>query len=336
MERLSPIPNFARIGLMTKRVRVLEESMTMDPLGGMVPGPPTLVAEPLAAIEPAMLSRLQKEATGGGGAVTNVESSHISFWFVPGVTVNHYIEYDYVPYPQPTFPTTPILDAFARPDELELSGNWQTSPWWGDLGGLTLIGQQLAQPIANITYAGSYWTTPFAGDFEVYIRVDALPMPVSSDTGGPLVGFSITTAPPAAATDIAYEVYCYPTNIQLWPVNEEPPWSKQAAVTLAPGDGYGFARLGDHVRVYFRHGRTWRQVIDVIDPTYRDVPLYITVIMQEGIEATVDPPLARLSQFGGGPSALVPPVTRRFDILEVRQVYEDFRLIELLCKERVS
>jgi hypothetical protein len=58
--------------------------------------------------------------------------------------------------------------------------------------------------------------------------------------------------------------------------------------------------------------------------------------MQEGIEATVDPPLARLSQFGGGPSALVPPVTRRFDILEVRQVYEDFRLIELLCKERVS
>jgi hypothetical protein len=100
MERLPPIPGFARVGLLDKRIRILEDTMTVDPpSGGLIPGPPALLAETFAAIEPAMLSRLQKEAVEGGGAITNVESLHVSFWFVPGVTVNHYIEYDHVDYP---------------------------------------------------------------------------------------------------------------------------------------------------------------------------------------------------------------------------------------------
>lgn len=108
MERLSPIPDFARVGLMSKRVRIMEATEVIDPLtGGLVPGPPTQLAEVFAAIEPAMLSRLQKEAVEGGGAITNVESLHVSFWFVEGVTVNHYLEYDYVTYPQRA--TDPVL-----------------------------------------------------------------------------------------------------------------------------------------------------------------------------------------------------------------------------------
>ena len=86
---------------MDKRCRVLEPVETLDPLGGLVPGPPKLIADVMACIEPAMLSRLQKEAMAGG-AVANAESYHVTFWWVAGVTVSAYVEYDEAIYPNDT------------------------------------------------------------------------------------------------------------------------------------------------------------------------------------------------------------------------------------------
>jgi len=99
MERQPPIPQFARVGLLNKRVRILEPTVIHDPItGGVVPGPPKVIAELLAGIEPAMLSRLLKEEIVGG-AITNTETHHVTFWYVPGVTVSQYVEYPYVEYP---------------------------------------------------------------------------------------------------------------------------------------------------------------------------------------------------------------------------------------------
>jgi hypothetical protein len=108
VERISPL-GFARVGIMDKRCRVLEPVDVLDDLGGLVPGPPKLVADVMACIEPAMLSRLQKEAMSGG-AIANAESYHITFWWVPGVSVSAYLEYDEASYPDETAVTTHHYD----------------------------------------------------------------------------------------------------------------------------------------------------------------------------------------------------------------------------------
>jgi len=104
VERLSPL-GFARVGVMNKRIRIMSATEVQDPdTGAMVPGPPIVHAELFACIEPAMLSRLLKEELGGGGAILNTESSHITCWYVSGVSVSNYIEYDFVDFPPPGAP----------------------------------------------------------------------------------------------------------------------------------------------------------------------------------------------------------------------------------------
>src|SRR5262245_31042004 len=97
VERLSPLA-FNRIVVLDKWVRLMETTGALDPYGGLVPGPPKIVAQMFAAVEPAQLSRLQKEALKGG-AVSNAESYHVTFWYQPGVSVSQYIEFDDVDYP---------------------------------------------------------------------------------------------------------------------------------------------------------------------------------------------------------------------------------------------
>ena len=100
VERISPL-SFNRIAVMDHWVRLFAPGGTLDPdSGGLVPGPPRLVAEILAAIEPAMLSRLVKE-TMAGGTISNTESYHVTFWYVPGVSVSQYLEFDDTDYPEP-------------------------------------------------------------------------------------------------------------------------------------------------------------------------------------------------------------------------------------------
>lgn len=109
MERLPPIAGFTRVGLLNKRIRLMESGQVFDPdTGGWKPGPPVRLAETMAAIEPVMLSRLQKEAIGGGGAIVNAETTHITCWYVAGVTVNHWVEYDSVTYPPPAAGAPPV------------------------------------------------------------------------------------------------------------------------------------------------------------------------------------------------------------------------------------
>jgi hypothetical protein len=105
VERISPL-SFNRIGVFDHWIRLLEPGGSLDEFGGLVPGPPTLVASILASVEPAMLSRLVKE-TMSGGAIVNSESYHVTFWFVPGVGVSQYIEFDDVPYPPPADGSVP-------------------------------------------------------------------------------------------------------------------------------------------------------------------------------------------------------------------------------------
>jgi len=110
VERLPPLPGFTRVGLMNKRIRLLESGEVFDPdTGGWVPGPPKQLAEVLAAIEPVQLSRLQKEIIGGGGVLVNAETTHITFWYIAGVTVNHWVEYDFVAYPPPASGPPPMV-----------------------------------------------------------------------------------------------------------------------------------------------------------------------------------------------------------------------------------
>jgi hypothetical protein len=108
VERIPPIAGFARVGLLNKRLRLLEATMVFDPdTGGWVPGDPKLLATVWGAIEPNMLSRLQKEAIAGGGQLANVETSRVTCWYVAGVTVNHWVEYDSVTYPPPADGSAP-------------------------------------------------------------------------------------------------------------------------------------------------------------------------------------------------------------------------------------
>jgi hypothetical protein len=99
VERLSPL-QFNRIAVMDRWVRLMQAGGTLDPWGGLVPGPPVVVAETWASVEPAMLSRLQKESLSGG-EVVNAESYHVTFWYLPHVTVSEYVEFDDVDYPPP-------------------------------------------------------------------------------------------------------------------------------------------------------------------------------------------------------------------------------------------
>jgi len=106
VERLSPL-SFNRVGAFDRWIRLLEPGGAMDPdSGGLVPGAPRLVSQMLAAVEPVMLSRLQKEAIKGG-AISNAESYHVTFWYVAGVSVSQYIEFDVVDYPPPADGSAP-------------------------------------------------------------------------------------------------------------------------------------------------------------------------------------------------------------------------------------
>jgi hypothetical protein len=105
VERLSPLA-FNRIAELDHFVRIMEPTGTLDAFGGFIEGPPRLVAQVWAAIEPTILSRLVKE-TLSGGAIANSESYHVTMWYLPGVTVSQYLEFDDTAYPPPPlgFPT---------------------------------------------------------------------------------------------------------------------------------------------------------------------------------------------------------------------------------------
>jgi hypothetical protein len=109
VERLPPVAGFTRVGLLNKQLRVMKATAVFDPdTGGWTPGEPAVLATVWGAIEPAMLSRLQKEAVGGGGQIQNAETTHVTFWYVAGVTVNHWVEYDSVTYPPPASGDPPV------------------------------------------------------------------------------------------------------------------------------------------------------------------------------------------------------------------------------------
>src|SRR5215831_18072864 len=105
VERLSPL-GFNRIAVFDKRVRFMEATGSIDASGGFIPGPPKVVATVFAAIEPAQLSRLVKEELAGG-AIANSESYHVSCWYVAGIRVQQWIEFDDVPYPPPADGSNP-------------------------------------------------------------------------------------------------------------------------------------------------------------------------------------------------------------------------------------
>ena len=105
VERLPPL-QFNRVGEFDRWVRVLLPGGTIDDSGGLVPGPPILVAQILAAIEPIQLSRFVRESLSGG-AIADTENYHVTFWWVPGVTVSCYFEFDDVDYPPPADGSAP-------------------------------------------------------------------------------------------------------------------------------------------------------------------------------------------------------------------------------------
>jgi hypothetical protein len=91
MQRIN-VTDGVRIGALQHYVKVWRPTMTLDPAtGGMVPGPPTLILEMFAGIEPFELDVVREKLAGG--AITNIAQMMVTCWYQSSLRVADYIEY---------------------------------------------------------------------------------------------------------------------------------------------------------------------------------------------------------------------------------------------------
>ncbi len=139
-----------------------------------------------------------------------------------------------------TFPITPILDPFNRPNEgPPPSANWGSGPIGSGSPGLAVV----SNTVQALTGAGSgYWGTLFTADQECYL---------TTGTFGLQISLWLRITDPNTATYDGYEarfntaansiaVWSYANSVgtELTPFLGWP-------VTLASGDGIGFRAVGN-------------------------------------------------------------------------------------------
>lgn len=186
-----------------------------------------------------------------------------------------------------------ILDDFNRADETPLSGNgrWATSGAFDNA--LRLTGNQVAANLAGQN--GSFWQTPFAGDFETYITAAVLPQGPGPNSNY----FGLVVGPDRSTFGSAFVVgVLLYAGVAPYVTLDHPGGSRISSGSIpggfSAGDAIGFTRLGTHALVKVRTAGVWQTMIDIVDATYT-LPLYVAPWISEPVGT-----LTRLDNFWGG------------------------------------
>ena len=198
-----------------------------------------------------------------------------------------------------SFPTTPILDNFNRPDcGPPLSANWTDDAMNSGSLGLEVVSNQCKSTV-NGNLANAMWNiTPFGPRCEVYARVTVLP-----DIGqscGVFLRLTNPTTPDVAGYYLEWGNYIAGATLTIYRLDPGgmPVILIEVPCSINAGDCIGLRADGDVLTAYRTVNGAWQVVYSTIDATYTTRG-YIGIMLQSEVA------LGRMDNFGGGEYSLL-------------------------------
>jgi hypothetical protein len=170
------------------------------------------------------------------------------------------------------FPSSSVVDAFARPGENPLSdgGSWSTYTAYAAEAALEIITSGQATTTSSGSVGGALWTAASPADVDAYLTVAALG---ASDFI--LLWLRVTNA----STLSGYRIKFTPTTLQVYLATGS--LIGTTPVTVGLGDQIGARMSGTTLTVYHQpSGGSWTQIFSVGDATYTTGYVGVSVTSQ--------------------------------------------------------